>query len=177
MRKWILGTLLAIAACGDGSAGGADSADGDAVAETGRLEGITRAHNRERAMTGSGVSALRWDAQLAGAAQAWADRLASRGCQLQHSSSGYGENLFWTSGRNATAEQVVGSWVSEKAGYRHGPFGGAGSCGLACGHYTQVVWAASRRLGCGMGSCAGGAEIWVCNYDPPGNVLGQLPFP
>lgn len=41
----------------------------------------------------------------------------------------------------------------------------------ACGHYTQVVWRDSERLGCGVGDCTGGGEIWVCNYDPPGNVI------
>jgi hypothetical protein len=26
-----------------------------------------------------------------------------------------------------------------------------------------------------MATC-GGTEVWVCNYDPAGNVLGQRPY-
>jgi pathogenesis-related protein 1 len=56
--------------------------------------------------------------------------------------------------------------------------------GKMCGHFTQVVWAKSARLGCGMVFCDGKenseghgrAELWVCNYDPPGNYIGQRPF-
>jgi hypothetical protein len=41
---------------------------------------------------------------------------------------------------------------------------------------TQVVWRESVRLGCGTASCNDGGVIWVCNYDPPGNYLGNMPY-
>ena len=174
--------LWLVAGCDDGTVigpdasatGGSGGGSGGQVAvggaeEGGRLQGITLAHNRERAM--NDIPPLRWDARLAGVAQSWADQLAARGCGLQHSSSGYGENIFAIFGADATPDQVVASWVSEKAAYvRSG-----GSCGLGCGHYTQVVWSRSERLGCGMAEC-GSTEVWVCNYDPPGNFIGQSPF-
>ena len=69
-------------------------------------------------------------------------------------------------------------WVSERDCYTYGTFmrgdDCSGSCS-GCGHYTQVVWERSRRLGCGVATC-GGSSVWVCNYDPPGNVLGQAPY-
>jgi hypothetical protein len=37
------------------------------------------------------------------------------------------------------------------------------------GHFTQVVWRATTHVGCGTASCTG-LVLWVCNYDPPGNV-------
>ncbi|XP_073176211.1 peptidase inhibitor 16 isoform X2 [Lepidochelys kempii] len=55
--------------------------------------------------------------------------------------------------------------------------------GQMCGHYTQVVWANSERVGCGMQFCKTlhGVEdpdlyLLVCNYDPPGNVRGRKPY-
>lgn len=43
------------------------------------------------------------------------------------------------------------------------------------GHYTQIVWANTRYVGCGYSSCDFGTLI-VCNYWPPGNIPGQYPY-
>ena len=43
------------------------------------------------------------------------------------------------------------------------------------GHYTQIVWASTRFVGCGYSSCNFGTLL-VCNYWPPGNVPGQYPY-
>ena len=40
------------------------------------------------------------------------------------------------------------------------------------GHFTQVVWRGTREVGCGHAQCNGN-DIWVCQYDPPGNFEGQ----
>jgi hypothetical protein len=47
--------------------------------------------------------------------------------------------------------------------------------GGPCGHYTQVVWSGTRELGCGVARSPS-REIWVCNYNPPGNYIGQRPY-
>jgi pathogenesis-related protein 1 len=140
---------------------------------TARARGIpaelTAAHNDVRAKVG--VAPLRWSPALARHAQSWADRLASKGCPLEHRrTDAYGENLFWSSAA-ATPSEVVDEWAAESSRYDHRK----NSCKGVCGHYTQVVWAATRTLGCGMARC-GAAELWVCNYDPPGNVVGQPPY-
>jgi hypothetical protein len=99
-----------------------------------------------------------------------------------HSGGDYGENLFWVSGSHPEPSVVVDSWYSEVDCYTYGTFMGTDSCGAACdrfggcGHYTQVVWRDTQRIGCGMATCSGGAEIWTCNYDPPGNYLRQAPY-
>jgi hypothetical protein len=110
-------------------------------------------------------------------AQAWADKLQKRGCELQHRPSRgadaqkYGENIYWASGKKSSVDEVVGDWVAERKNFNARTNG----CKGVCGHYTQVVWRKSVRLGCGMATC-GDAEVWVCNYDPPGNFMGERPF-
>jgi pathogenesis-related protein 1 len=137
--------------------------------ERGKLQGVTAAHNAVRKRVG--VAPLRWSRQLARYAQTWADRLAARGCDLQHRrSSQYGENLFWSS-HPVDADAVVAEWSAEAVDYVHRN----NSCKSTCGHYTQVVWSGSRSLGCGMAKC-GESELWVCNYDPPGNMVGRKPY-
>ncbi|KAF4378489.1 hypothetical protein G4B88_027549 [Cannabis sativa] len=46
----------------------------------------------------------------------------------------------------------------------------------ACLHYTQVVWRDSTRLGCAKVHCNVEGIIVICNYDPPGNYIGQRPY-
>jgi len=141
------------------------------------LNGITRLHNQAREQVspapGTPLPALNWSGTLASAAQSWAD-----GCKFGHSNSAYGENIYATSG-TATPADVVGSWVSEKAKYNYA----SNTCSGTCGHYTQVVWANSISLGCGVKTCTQGSpfgspswQLWVCNYDPPGNYNGQKPY-
>jgi uncharacterized protein YkwD len=155
--------------------------------ETGRMVGMTEAHNRFRRMatTDTPIPDLVWDAELAAVAQAYSEQLAADGCGLMHSSNGYGENLYWQRGLRITSDDVVASWHEEIECYTYGPFMRGDACDSACiramnsngcGHYTQVVWRDTRRLGCGMATCSNGAEIWTCNYDPPGNYLGRVPY-
>jgi hypothetical protein len=37
----------------------------------------------------------------------------------------------------------------------------------------QIVWAKTRAVGCAVAKCPR-RGIWVCNYDPPGNVAIDL---
>jgi uncharacterized protein YkwD len=142
--------------------------------EPANVAGITAAHNAVRCgvETDPAIPALSWSATVASVAQAYADQLASAGCDLVHSDGPYGENLMAGSGQYPP-EEVVAAWVSEVSCFQYGPFD---SCSCTCGHYTQVVWRESTELGCGVGSCSGGGQVWVCNYDPPGNYLGEVPY-
>jgi len=148
---------------------------------------MVAAHNQWRAEAGV-AEKLGYSPTLAASAQAWADELKQHHhCQLRHGQANgeYGENLYWASalqwsdGRKAlqavTAQNVVASWGSEKAHYDHAD----NRCapGKACGHYTQVVWRASREVGCGMAVCQDTlAQVWVCRYQPAGNWVGEKPY-
>ena len=73
---------------------------------------------------------------------------------------------------SSNVAEVVGMWAAEASDYNHP----TNTCSGICGHYTQIVWAATQHLGCGYRQCDGGGEIWVCNYDPRGNYYGQSPY-
>jgi pathogenesis-related protein 1 len=127
------------------------------------------AHNAVRARVG--VPPLEWSPQLAAVAQSWANQLiATR--RFAHSQNGrYGENLYTISGSAASPAQVVAAWADEARGYNVA----TNSCAGVCGHYTQVVWRATRSVGCAVAG-EPGREVWVCEYDPPGNVVGYRPY-
>ena len=41
------------------------------------------------------------------------------------------------------------------------------------GHFTQLVWDTTTRLGVGLAKSSTGRNIVVMKYDPPGNYVGQ----
>lgn len=151
------------------------------------------AHNEVRAETGPGLPALRWSPDVAAFALEWAEELKRRtgNCDVRtlatphRPSSGefaqrFGENITWNAGSIIEPPAVVRGWVNERVDYSYA----TNSCapGKVCGHYTQVVWADTARLGCATVRCDGAgvplgvSQIWVCNYDPPGNFRGELPY-
>lgn len=159
LRACLLGLGALIAAC----EGAPVSVDANAA---------THAHNAVRSRYG--LPPLAWDAGLADKATAWSAELAGSGCDLVHSGDEYGENLYWTSA-TATPQEVVDAWASESADYDLSTH--TCTSGAVCGHFTQLVWRDTLRVGCGAATCpGGGGEIWTCKYDPPGNYVGQTPF-
>jgi uncharacterized protein YkwD len=141
----------------------------DTAAVPEAMRGIVEAHNARRAA--HCAPPLAWSTEVAAVAQRYADQLRAGGCNLNHSSGPYGENLFGASpAGGATTAAVVESWYGEVAQYNFARPG----FGMDTGHFTQVVWRGTTRLGCGVARCAD-SEVWVCNYDGPGNVEGQFP--
>ncbi|KAM0835489.1 hypothetical protein ACQ4PT_062891 [Festuca glaucescens] len=132
------------------------------------------AHNAARATVGVGLGPVAWDAAVASFAASYA-RHRSVDCELVHSTSRYGENIFWGSGEDWTAAQVVEKWADERPDYSYA----SNSCtaGRMCGHYTQIVWRNSTRIGCARVLCDRDAGVFItCNYSPPGNYIGQWPY-
>ena len=127
------------------------------------------AHNAARAQVG--VGPMTWDANLAAFAQNYANQRKGD-CRLVHSGGAFGENLAWSSG-DLSGTAAVNMWVAEKPSYNYN----SNSCvGGVCGHYTQVVWRNSARLGCAKVRCNNGGTFIGCNYDPRGNINGQRPY-
>ena len=107
-------------------------------------------------------------------AQSWSDHLASIN-SMTHSSNKYngaslGENLYWGPLRSNIGESAVDMWYEEISDY---DFNNPGwKSGI--GHFTQVVWKNSKKLGCGVG-CGTSSYCYVtCNYYPAGNNLNTF---
>jgi uncharacterized protein YkwD len=160
-------------ASGDGASG--DGANGDGAEESAPAQtvadpmarAIVAAHDARRAE--HCAAPIAYSTELAQVAQAWASSIASHGCALQHSSGPYGENLAAGTAGTLSPEQVVEMWYSESARYRYRN----ARFSMQTGHFTQVVWAGTARVGCGTTTC-NGMDVFVCNYDPPGNIEGEF---
>jgi Cysteine-rich secretory protein family len=116
---------------------------------------------------------LAWDERLETIAQAWANTctdVAAPSGMLDHNPNrgrGYpgsvGENLAASSGLIAPA-RAVELWMSEAAGYDLA----SDRCTGVCGHYKQVVNAATTAVGCARATCPRlkFSSTLVCNFAP-----------
>ncbi|MCJ1281922.1 hypothetical protein MMC26_001245 [Xylographa opegraphella] len=112
------------------------------------------------------ATALSWNDSLAAYAADYAGN-----CHWQHSGGPSGENLA-QGYTNVT--DAVDAWGDERNEY---DFGSPGFS-EATGHFTQLVWKATTTVGCGRMLCDGTNDVagWyvVCEYYPPGNVIGEF---
>lgn len=135
---------------------------------------VLAAHNVARAEVGQ--RPLIWDDALGSEAAKYAVQLAATGA-FAHSSPaarrGSGENL-WMGTRHAfSIEAMMDSWASEKRMFVAGVFPAVNREGdwQEVGHYTQMIWPTTQRVGCALvGTSA--FEYLVCRYYPAGNVIG-----
>jgi uncharacterized protein YkwD len=126
-------------------------------------------HNAVRARVG--MPPMAWSDRLAARAQEWADTLLARKQFIHRPNSTYGENLFEITGAAASPAQVVDAWAAESRNYDYS----SNRCSGVCGHYMQIVWGDTKEVGCAVAR-GRGREVWVCNYDPPGNWTGKRPY-
>lgn len=139
---------------------------------------VLAAQNRERAALG--LAPMTWDAELARSAQGWADTLARSG-RFEHApfnpANPQGENLWAGTRGYFPVEARVDAWLREKQHFVPGVFPNNSRTGRVedVGHYTQIVWRDTTRVGCAMAT--GPVEdVLVCRYAQPGNWRGERPF-
>lgn len=142
----------------------------DLASQTG-IEQMLNTHNQWRQKVG--VSPLQWSPDLANYAQEWANKLLRENKFEHRQNSPYGENLASASGQQLSPERVVNMWGDEVKDYNYNN----NSCkpNKMCGHYTQMVWNSTREVGCAVARNSD-REVWVCNYNPPGNIVGRKPY-
>eukprot|EP00927_Polykrikos_kofoidii_P076477 TRINITY_DN73563_c0_g1_i1.p1 TRINITY_DN73563_c0_g1~~TRINITY_DN73563_c0_g1_i1.p1 ORF type:complete len:353 (+),score=37.00 TRINITY_DN73563_c0_g1_i1:165-1223(+) len=132
-----------------------------------------RAHNIYRCT--AGLHLLTWDVKAFATARHWAERAPTE--RLEHSpehqrrspsGSSYGENV--AVGEWLQPGRVVARWHGEIRGTPGGRGGMSPPMRGGLGHYTQLMWRKTRRVGCSM---AQGRRVVVCHYDPGGNERGK----
>lgn len=141
-------------------------------------------HNEYRAK--HKVKPLTRSSQLDANAQAWAEHIAAKG-QFMHSTPGTkpgrdknsGENIHasWSSKPHKwpKAEEAVETWYAEIKDYN--PDDSEQEMGnkfAKIGHFTQVVWEKSEKVGVGMAKTADGWCYVVAQYEPAGNLIGSF---
>ncbi|XP_051891058.1 peptidase inhibitor 16-like [Pristis pectinata] len=140
---------------------------------------LVDAHNmfRSEVPDATNMLRMRWDAHLEKIATKYANK-----CLWKHNPNRgrVGENLYATNGPLDPAKGVE-DWYLEIYDYTYDTM--TCTSGKMCGHYTQVVWATTDKVGCSVHFCDKlqgldnkNLSILVCNYAPSGNVVGFKPY-
>lgn len=129
-------------------------------------------HNNARREVG--VPPLSWSEELAKDATEYAEELA-RIDKLVHSKCGDGENLYWCSWETVTPfSNASNSWYEEIEKYSRVKISWDNFRGT--GHYTQMVWSKTAKVGMGYATTSSGTTYVVARYDPQGNWIGSYPY-
>ncbi|GFN97512.1 peptidase inhibitor 16 [Plakobranchus ocellatus] len=149
---------------------------------------ILQQHNEYRRLqNSSNMLMMEWDNNLERLAQTYANR-----CTFEHSKHPFrsnvgghsyvGENLAVLSYKFKLHEPAY-LWYREIKDYNYSSNSPVREK-VMIGHYTQIVWADSYALGCGLKFCRNmlgqgtirKGYLVVCHYGPGGNYVGEKPF-
>ncbi|XP_053262644.1 GLIPR1-like protein 1 [Podarcis raffonei] len=152
------------------------------------IDEYINAHNEHRSKvqpSASNMLFMSFDLGLAKIARAW-----GRKCIFGHNPNRkvhpetkyqpFGENIWRGSASSQpfNAAAAINAFNSEVQYYTYD----AHTCSKVCGHYTQVVWADSYKVGCAIVYCSRATDgemnvlHFVCNYAPAGNYRGVRPY-
>ncbi len=137
---------------------------------TAQKDTILAVHNFYRSIIG--VRPLIWSDNLAEKAQQWADAIAKHPL-ITHNSMGFGQNLFYFTDTTDIA-RAVHFWAMEQKYYYGQKITQENK--LYFQHYTQIIWAKTKDIGCGLAKMPSGLYVLVCFYAPAGNVIGESPL-
>ncbi|XP_077626359.1 glioma pathogenesis-related protein 1 [Crocuta crocuta] len=143
------------------------------------IKDCVRFHNKFRSEVyprASDMLYMTWKMSIHGGAKTWA-----RNCQFKHNvelHSSYklhpnfsfvGENIWAGSLSLFSVSSAIADWYDELQYYDFRTH----KCTQVCGHYTQVVWAASYKVGCAVQYCSSvygtgisNGALYICNYGP-----------
>ncbi|XP_066579841.1 glioma pathogenesis-related protein 1 [Amia ocellicauda] len=151
------------------------------INDQGFIRDYVAVHNYYRSKVeprASDMMDMSWDADLAKIASKWVKH-----CHFKYNpdliNSGNAHPTFSTVGENMwvggpphsfSVARAIKSWYDEVKHYDYR----TNVCTKICGHYTQVVWAKSYKVGCAVQTCPNGitgfsdtaSVMFVCNYGP-----------
>ncbi|KXN92299.1 Fruiting body protein SC14 [Leucoagaricus sp. SymC.cos] len=136
-----------------------------------QISAFLQAHNTVRAK--HHARPLTWSVSLAQMADQWADA-----CNFKHtngilSDTPYGENIVAATG-DFPVSAAVDTFIQDAGQYS--------IFKPVYNHFTQVIWRSTTQLGCAASNCPnvfpgqGPATLYVCFYNPAGNVVGELGY-
>lgn len=185
-----------MASAGRGSAGGGAASGGQSGARSNPLsqnliDAFVTAHNQARSgplapAPSPPLAPVSWDYILADAAYNYTTKCQGTNGLLSHNANRtadyralggqdnyVGENIYGTSSSTVLPQDAVSLWMDEASSYDYN----ANNIGAA-GHYTQVVWRSSVRIGCAIFNCPALTyrNTILCDYAPGGNITGQKPY-
>ncbi|KAG0298628.1 hypothetical protein BGZ96_009702 [Linnemannia gamsii] len=132
------------------------------------LPGYEMPETTDEKFKASRANPLYWNWEAANFGENWLQY-----CAFQHSHGKFGENLAAGYSDFPAAIKV---WYDEVYKYNFNApgfySGTASSLPLKTnfGHFTQVVWKSTTSVGCAKRACPNWT-IYICNYDPPGNMV------
>ncbi|CCD71371.1 SCP domain-containing protein [Caenorhabditis elegans] len=123
---------------------------------------------------------IKWDSTVASSAQQYANT-----CPDDHSGTEYGENLYWSWSSSAPTSldkfgvAASNSWEKEFQDYGwESTYMDADLFDSGIGHATQMAWAETNKIGCGVKNCGKDSSMnnmykvaVVCQYDQAGNMM------
>uniref|UniRef100_A0A482ZDZ1 U25-Liphistoxin-Lm1h_1 n=1 Tax=Liphistius malayanus TaxID=1203467 RepID=A0A482ZDZ1_9ARAC len=157
---------------------------------------IIKLHNDFRSKVASGqettggqpkaadMKQLEWDSNLANVAQKHAEQCVyghdCKECRLLDGYSSVGQNAYVqysTGNMQVDWNKAVNKWYSEVVNFASSRVPSfMPVSGPMTGHYTQVVWGETGKIGCGFARYPTQKpgykteQLYICNYAPAGNV-------
>ncbi|XP_030750540.1 uncharacterized protein LOC115878255 [Sitophilus oryzae] len=130
---------------------------------------------------GVNLKKMKYDSLLAAEAQ-----IIANSCIFAHQTvvdgrwHAVGQNLYisYSTGYDPKPDwsAAIQAWFDEHKIYTYGS-----RFSKSTGHYTQMVWAKTEYVGCGYVYFSGNdfwkyKKLYVCNYGPAGNYIGEQPY-
>lgn len=137
---------------------------------------VVNLHNYYRRLHGTNL--IEWDEVLASTAQnfAWAQSKAYPRKLGEHTTPyNVGENIYWNARQGLTKNEAIvdaiSTWYNEIGWYdfstgKKGTFKGITT--KKVGHFTQLIWHGTTKVGCGAEKTSNGEWHVYCHYTPAG---------
>ncbi|CAH8864599.1 unnamed protein product [Trichobilharzia szidati] len=139
--------------------------------DTDELKTVFEFHNKVRRSALSGeipnqpkakeMPELTWNDKLADLAQQHVDKCVLEKSNLDEVIIGKYDKVGQTVAEHESVQKILDTWYNEHKEYKFDQ----NECSSECGSYKQIVWAATKEIGCGYKLCGKKATV-VCNYAP-----------